>query len=73
MYTNTLYETELTKLEDDDNAPSVVSISYGDCYSEEDDEQVSLSIEICNTVRDLTLYLPCTSRRSAKSTVTEHW
>jgi hypothetical protein len=56
MYTNTLYETELTKLEDDDNAPSVVSISYGSCIDEEDEELVKLSIEICKRVRHLTLY-----------------
>jgi hypothetical protein len=57
MHTHTLYETELTKLEDDDNAPSVVSISYDGCAEEEDEEDVSSSIEICNMVCDLTLYL----------------
>ena len=43
--------TEIRILEEDDNAPSVISISYIGCNNFADQDMVDQVVEICNRVR----------------------
>ena len=43
--------TEIINLEEDNNAPSVLSISYTNCYSLSDQDLIDQVVEVCKRVR----------------------